>query len=82
MEVQEKAQHIDDLEDQVRFHQGNMSENSHERHKAFTALQAENRTLRSQVNEWMIKHREELGSRRYWERWAKEHGWAAKGVSS
>ena len=41
MEVQEKAQHIDDLEDQVRFHQGNMSEHEHERHKAFTAMQAE-----------------------------------------
>ena len=80
MEVQEKAQHIDDLEDQVRFHQGNMSENSHERHKAFTALQAENRTLRSQVNEWMTKHNEELRSRRYWERWAKEHGWTVEEV--
>ena len=80
MEVQEKAQHIDDLEDQVRFHQGNMSENSHERHKAFTALQSENRTLRSQVNEWMTKHNEELRSRRYWERWAKEHGWTVEEV--
>ena len=80
MEVQEKAQHIDDLEDQVRFHQGNMSENSHERHKAFTALQSENRTLRSQVNEWMTKHNEELRCRRYWERWAKEHGWTVEEV--
>ena len=78
MEVQEKAQRIDDLEDQVRFHQGNRSENSHERHKAFTALQAENRTLRSQVNEWMTKHNEELRSRRYWERWAKDNGWTAE----
>ena len=80
MEVQEKAQHIDDLEDQVRFHQGNMSENSHERHKAFTALQAENRTLRSQVNEWMTKHNEELRSRRYWEKWAKDNGWTVEEV--
>ena len=75
LDLQEKAQHIDDLEDQVRFHQGNMSEHEHERYKAFTAMQSENRTLRSQVNEWMTKHNEELRSRRYWERWAKEHGW-------
>ena len=78
MEMQEKAQHIDDLEDQVRFHQGNMSEHEHERHKAFTAMQSENRTLRSQVNEWMTKHNEELRSRRYWERWAKDNGWTAE----
>ena len=80
MEVQEKAQHIDDLEDQVRFHQGNMSEHEHERYKAFTAMQSENRTLRSQVNEWMTKHNEELRSRRYWERWAKDNGWTVEEV--
>ena len=80
MEAQEKAQHIDDLEDQVRFHQGNMSEHEHERHKAFTAMQSENRTLRSQVNEWMTKHNEELRSRRYWEKWAKDNGWTVEEV--
>ena len=80
IEVQEKAQHIDNLEDQVRFHEGNMSEHEHERHKAFTAMQAENRTLRSQVNEWMTKHNEELRSRRYWEKWAKDNGWTVEEV--
>ena len=80
LDLQEKAQHIDDLEDQVRFHQGNMSEHEHERHKAFTAMQSENRTLRSQVNEWMTKHNEELRSRRYWEKWAKDNGWTVEEV--
>ena len=57
-----------------------MSEHEHERHKAFTAMQAENRTLRSQVNEWMTKHNDERRRANYWERWAKDNGWTVEEV--
>ena len=80
LDVQDKATRLDELEDQVRFHEGNMDEQESERHKAFIAVQAELSTARSQINEWMTKHNEELRSRRYWERWAKANGWTADEV--
>ena len=76
LDAQEKAQRLDDLEDELRFHRGNMDEQESERHRAFTALQAELSTARSQMNEWMVKYNEELRSRKYWEREAKRLGWA------
>ena len=82
MDVQDKVTHIDVLEDQIRFHEGNMDEQETERHKAYTALQAELSTARSQINEWMTKYNEELRSRRYWERWAKDNGWTADEVKA
>ena len=76
LDLQEKATRIDELEDELRFHRGNMDEQESERHKAYTALQAELSTARSQMNEWMVKYNEELRSRKYWEREAKRLGWA------
>ena len=76
MEIQGKAEHIEELEDELRFHRGNMDEQESERHTAFTAVQAELSTARSQMNEWMVKYNEELRSRKYWEREAKRLGWA------
>ena len=76
LDLQEKATRLDDLEDELRFHRGNMDEQESERHKAYTALQAELSTARSQMNEWMVKYNEELRSRKYWEREAKRLGWA------
>ena len=82
LDVQDKATRLDELEDQVRFHEGNMDEQESERHKAYTALQAELSTARSQINEWMTKYNEELRSRKYWERWAKANGWTADEVKA
>ena len=76
LDVEDKATRLDELEDQVRFHEGNMNEQEAERHKAYTALQAELSTARSQINEWMVKYNEELRSRKYWEHEAKRLGWA------
>ncbi len=76
LDLLEKAQRLDDLEDELRFHRGNMDEQESERHKAYTALQSELSTARSQMNEWMVKYNEELRSRKYWEREAKRLGWA------
>ena len=76
LDLQEKAQRLDDLEDELRFHRGNMDEQESERHTAYTALQAELSTARSQINEWMVKYNEELRSRKYWEHEAKRLGWA------
>lgn len=82
LEVHENVERIADLDDQVRFHEGNLSEHEHERHKAYTALQAENRTLRSQNNEWITRYNDELRSRKYWERWARDHGWTTEEVKA
>ena len=82
LDVQDKATRIDEIEDEFQFHRGNMSEQETERHKAYSALQAENQTLRSQLNECMVNRNEELRSRRYWERWAKDNGWTAGEVSA
>ncbi len=76
LDVEDKATRLDELEDQVRFHEGNMNEQEAERHKAYTALQAELSTARSQINEWMVKYNEELRSRKYWKHEAKRLGWA------
>ena len=80
LDVQEKATRIDELEDELRFHRGNMDEQESERHKAFTALQAELSTARSQINEWMTKYQDERRRANYWERQAKRLGWTADEV--
>ena len=72
LDVQEKATRIDELEDEVRFHEGNMNEQEHERHKAFTAVRAELSTALSQNNEHMVKANEDARSLRYWKREAKK----------
>ena len=76
LEIQGKAQRLDDLEDELRFHRGNMDEQESERHTAFTTVQAELSTARSQVNEWMTKYQDERRRANYWERQAKRLGWA------
>ena len=80
LDAQEKAQRIEELEDELRFHRGNMDEQESERHKAFAALQAELSTARSQINEWMTKHQDERRRANYWERQAKRLGWTADEV--
>ena len=45
-------------------------------------LNREVHTLRLQVDRWIANHGEELRSRRYWERWAKRHGWTSDEVDS
>ena len=72
LDVQEKATRIDELEDEVRFHEGNMDEQESERHKAFTAVRAELSTALSQNNEHMVKANEDARSLRYWKREAKK----------
>ena len=72
LDVQEKATRIDEMEDEVRFHEGNMNEQEHERHKAFTAVRAELSTALSQNNEHMVKANEDARSLRYWKREAKK----------
>ena len=68
-------QELDEQADLLRFHEGNLSEHEHERHKAFTSLQAQLSTAKSQINTWMNKYNDELGSRKFWERQAKKLGW-------
>ena len=80
MEIQGKAEHIEELEDELRFHRGNMDEQEAERRKAYTALQAELSTARSQINEWMTKYQDERRRANYWERQAKRLGWTADEV--
>ena len=64
LDVQEKAGRIDEMEDELQFHRGNMSGQEHERHKAFTAVRAELSTALSQNNEWMTKANDEVQARK------------------
>ena len=64
LDVQEKAGRIDEMEDELQFHRGNMNEQEHERHKAFTAVRAELSTALSQNNEWMTKANDEVQARK------------------
>ena len=64
LDVQDKAARIEEMEDELQFHRGNMDEQETERHKAYTAVQAELSTARSQINEWMVKYNEELQARK------------------
>ena len=64
LDVQDKATRIDELEDELQFHRGNMNEQEHERHKAFTAVRAELSTALSQNNEWMTKANDEVQARK------------------
>ena len=64
LDVQEKAGRIDEMEDELQFHRGNMKEHEHERHKAFTDVQARLTTALSQINEWMTKANDEVQARK------------------
>ena len=64
LDVQDKAGRIDEMEDELQFHRGNMNEQEHERHKAFTAVRAELSTALSQNNEWMTKANDEVQARK------------------
>ena len=72
LDVQDKAARIEEMEDELQFHRGNMNEQEHERHKAFTAVRAELSTALSQNNEHMVKANEDARSLRYWKREAKK----------
>ena len=64
LDVQDKAARIEEMEDELQFHRGNMNEQEHERHKAFTAVRAELSTALSQNNEWMTKANDEVQARK------------------
>ncbi len=64
LDVQDKAARIDEMEDELQFHRGNMKEHEHERHKAFTDVQAHLTTALSQINEWMTKANDEVQARK------------------
>ena len=64
LDVQEKATRIDEMEDELQFHRGNLKEHEHERHKAFTDVQARLTTALSQINEWMTKANDEVQARK------------------
>ena len=64
LDVQDKATRIEEMEDELQFHRGNMDEQETERHKAFTAVRAELSTALSQNNEWMTKANDEVQARK------------------
>ena len=75
MEVQQLTLINDEKDDELRFHRGNLSDQESERHQAYSSLQVQLSSVRSQVNEYMAKYNEELRSRQYWEQWSKANGW-------
>ena len=64
LDVQDKAARIEEMEDELQFHRGNMNEQETERHKAFTDVQARLTTALSQINEWMTKANDEVQARK------------------
>ena len=72
MEVQEKAEENERLERALREARAQMSEYPHEREKAATEREAIISTLRSQLNEYMVRANEDSQSLRYWKREAKQ----------
>ena len=64
LDVQDKAARIEEMEDELQFHRGNMDEQETERHKAFTDVQARLTTALSQINEWMTKANDEVQARK------------------
>ena len=72
MDVQEKAEENERLERALREARAQMSEYPHEREKAATEREAIISTLRSQLNEYMIRANEDSQSLRYWKREAKQ----------
>ena len=75
LDVQEKAGRIDEMEDELQFHRGNMKEHEHQRHKAFTDVQARLTTALSQNNQCISKAGDEtqarIGMTRDRNRWRK-----------
>ena len=72
MDVQEKAEENERLERALREARAQMSEYPHEREKAATEREAIISTLRSQLNEYMVRANEDSQSLRYWKREAKQ----------
>ena len=72
MEMQEKAEENERLERALREARAQMSEYPHEREKAATEREAIISTLRSQLNEYMVRANEDSQSLRYWKREAKQ----------
>ena len=72
MDVQEKAEENEGLERALREARAQMSEYPHEREKAATEREAIISTLRSQLNEYMVRANEDSQSLRYWKREAKQ----------
>ncbi len=82
IELDELRLTVDRQNGELEFHRGNLSELDHERHQAYTSLQAELATARSQINHWMVQYNDEKRSRAYWEKWAKAHGWTREEIAS
>ena len=72
MDVQEKSEENERLERALREARAQMSEYPHEREKAATEREAIISTLRSQLNEYMVRANEDSQSLRYWKREAKQ----------
>ena len=72
MDVQEKAEENERLERALREARAQMSEYPHEREKVATEREAIISTLRSQLNEYMVRANEDSQSLRYWKREAKQ----------
>ncbi len=72
MDVQEKAEEKEGLERALREARAQMSEYPHEREKVAAEREAIISTLRSQLNEYMVRANEDSQSLRYWKREAKQ----------
>ena len=77
LEVRQKDDEVEELASRLRFLDGESDPVEAVREELFNSLRAEVRSLRASRDEWMAKHDEELRSRRYWERQAKDLGWRA-----
>ena len=75
LDVQRKDAEIEELETRLRFLEGESEPVEAKREELFNSMRAEINSLRASRDEWMAKHDEELRSRRFWERQAKELGW-------
>ena len=74
-EVYEKAILIEELEERVRFLEGEAKDTPHEREAIFNRQQAQISALTSQVNELTTKHEDERLRANYFKREAKSRGW-------
>ncbi len=74
-QVQDTQSKLEQAETELEFHRGNLSDRDIERHQAYTRLQNELTTAKTQVNHWQARYNEANQSRVWWEKQAKALGW-------
>ena len=75
LQFDEALQKIEDLEEEVRFFRGEVSDLDHDREAMFNRQREQIRTLNSQVRTWQTRHNEEKRRAGYWEQQARGLGW-------